>query len=34
VALVKAHGQNPSLITFLNDNDLGILGPIPEQMNV
>ena len=34
VALVKAHGQNPSLITFLNDNDFGILGPIPEQMNV
>lgn len=34
VALVKAHGQNPSLITFPNDNDFGILGPIPEQMNV
>jgi hypothetical protein len=23
-----------SLTTFLNDNDSGILGPIPEQMNV
>lgn len=34
VALVKARGQNPSLIALLNDNDFGILGPIPEQMNV
>lgn len=34
VALVKARGANPSLISFLNDNDFGILGPIPELMHV
>ena len=34
VAYVKARGNNPALIAVVNDNDFGLVVPIPEQVDV
>ena len=33
VAYVKARGANPALLAVVNDNDFGLVAPIPEQLN-
>ena len=34
VAHVKARGKNPALLAVVNDNDFGLVVPIPEQIDV
>lgn len=34
VAYVPARGANPALLAVLNDNDFGLVVPIPEQLDV
>ena len=33
-AYIQARGGNPALLAVLNDNDFGLVVPIPEQLNV
>lgn len=34
VAYIRPRGKNPALLAVLNDNDFGLVVPIPEQLNV